>query len=174
MAGALEHIRVIDFGQYIAGPLAGMLLADQGADVVRVDPPGGPSVADAGQLNVEPGQAEHNPGPQAFRGRSYCPLPHRERRRGDRELPTRHHGPVGVGTRGDDPRQPPPGVLLHPGICVGRSPGGHAGLRRSRGSGVRQLPPARTTIVHASGLYGHSHRLGVRGLSSRWWPSPSR
>ena len=42
MSGALEHIRVIDFGQYIAGPLAGMLLADQGADVVRVDPPGGP------------------------------------------------------------------------------------------------------------------------------------
>ena len=42
MTGALEHIRVIDFGQYISGPLAGMLLADQGADVVRVDPPGGP------------------------------------------------------------------------------------------------------------------------------------
>ena len=42
MAAALEHIRVIDFGQYVSGPLAGMLLADQGADVVRVDPPGGP------------------------------------------------------------------------------------------------------------------------------------
>lgn len=40
--GALDGIRVIDFGQYIAGPLAGMLLADQGADVVKVDPPGGP------------------------------------------------------------------------------------------------------------------------------------
>ena len=42
MAGALEGIRVIDFGQYIAGPLLGMLLADQGADVIKVDPPGGP------------------------------------------------------------------------------------------------------------------------------------
>jgi crotonobetainyl-CoA:carnitine CoA-transferase CaiB-like acyl-CoA transferase len=42
MAGALDGIRVIDFGQYIAGPLTAMLLADQGADVVRVDPPGGP------------------------------------------------------------------------------------------------------------------------------------
>ena len=42
IAEALEHIRVIDFGQYISGPLAGMLLADQGADVIRVDPPGGP------------------------------------------------------------------------------------------------------------------------------------
>ena len=42
MASALEHIRVIDFGHYIAGPLTGMLLADQGADVIKVDPPGGP------------------------------------------------------------------------------------------------------------------------------------
>jgi len=42
MAGALDGIRVIDFGQYIAGPMTAMLLADQGADVVRVDPPGGP------------------------------------------------------------------------------------------------------------------------------------
>ena len=41
MAGALDGVRVIDFGQYIAGPLAGMLLADQGADVIKVDPPGG-------------------------------------------------------------------------------------------------------------------------------------
>ena len=42
MPGALSGIRVIDFGQYVAGPLAAMLLADQGADVIRVDPPGGP------------------------------------------------------------------------------------------------------------------------------------
>ncbi len=40
---ALTGIRVIDFGQYIAGPLAGQLLADQGADVIRVDPPTGPA-----------------------------------------------------------------------------------------------------------------------------------
>jgi crotonobetainyl-CoA:carnitine CoA-transferase CaiB-like acyl-CoA transferase len=42
MTSVLDGIRVIDFGQYIAGPLAGMLLADQGADVIRIDPPGGP------------------------------------------------------------------------------------------------------------------------------------
>jgi crotonobetainyl-CoA:carnitine CoA-transferase CaiB-like acyl-CoA transferase len=42
MPSALAGIHVIDFGQYIAGPLTGMLLADQGADVTRVDPPGGP------------------------------------------------------------------------------------------------------------------------------------
>jgi crotonobetainyl-CoA:carnitine CoA-transferase CaiB-like acyl-CoA transferase len=42
MAGALHGIRVIDFGQYIAGPLAAVLLSDQGAEVIHVDPPGGP------------------------------------------------------------------------------------------------------------------------------------
>jgi crotonobetainyl-CoA:carnitine CoA-transferase CaiB-like acyl-CoA transferase len=41
-AGALNGVRVIDFGQYISGPLAAMLLGDHGADVIRVDPPGGP------------------------------------------------------------------------------------------------------------------------------------
>src|SRR5918996_3420167 len=50
MAGVLDGIRVIDFGQWIAGPLTALLLADQGAEVIHVDPPGGPrwkSVANA-------------------------------------------------------------------------------------------------------------------------------
>jgi crotonobetainyl-CoA:carnitine CoA-transferase CaiB-like acyl-CoA transferase len=42
VAGALDGVRVIDFGQYIAGPLAAVMLADQGADVIHIDPPGGP------------------------------------------------------------------------------------------------------------------------------------
>ncbi len=42
MPGALDGIRVIDFGQYISGPLAAVMLADQGAEVIHVDPPGGP------------------------------------------------------------------------------------------------------------------------------------
>jgi crotonobetainyl-CoA:carnitine CoA-transferase CaiB-like acyl-CoA transferase len=41
--GALDGLRVIDFGQYIAGPLAAVMLADQGAEVIHVDPPGGPA-----------------------------------------------------------------------------------------------------------------------------------
>lgn len=41
-SGALSGLRVIDFGQYLAGPLVAMNLADLGADVIRVDPPGGP------------------------------------------------------------------------------------------------------------------------------------
>ena len=41
-SSALAGLRVIDFGQYLAGPLAAMYLADNGADVIRVDPPSGP------------------------------------------------------------------------------------------------------------------------------------
>ena len=42
MPGALTGFRVLDFGQYVAGPLAAMLLCEQGAEVIRIDPPGGP------------------------------------------------------------------------------------------------------------------------------------
>ena len=45
-AGALRGLRVIDFGHYIAGPLAGMLLADQGAEVIKVEKPQGDPARD--------------------------------------------------------------------------------------------------------------------------------
>ena len=41
MAGALEGIRVVDLSWGIAGPLGVLLLAEHGADVVKVEPPGG-------------------------------------------------------------------------------------------------------------------------------------
>jgi crotonobetainyl-CoA:carnitine CoA-transferase CaiB-like acyl-CoA transferase len=38
----LAGVKVIDFGQYIAGPAVAMILGDLGATVVHIDPPGGP------------------------------------------------------------------------------------------------------------------------------------
>jgi crotonobetainyl-CoA:carnitine CoA-transferase CaiB-like acyl-CoA transferase len=37
----LAGVQVLDYGQYVAGPFATMLLADLGADVVKVEPPRG-------------------------------------------------------------------------------------------------------------------------------------
>ena len=37
----LEGIKVLDFSRVVAGPFAGRLLADLGADVVKVEPPDG-------------------------------------------------------------------------------------------------------------------------------------
>src|SRR2546428_13720252 len=41
MAKPLAGVRVIELANFIAGPLAGTLLADMGADVVKVEPPQG-------------------------------------------------------------------------------------------------------------------------------------
>lgn len=41
MSGALEGVRVIELTRGVAGPYAAKLLADQGAEVLKLEPPGG-------------------------------------------------------------------------------------------------------------------------------------
>jgi crotonobetainyl-CoA:carnitine CoA-transferase CaiB-like acyl-CoA transferase len=53
---ALGGLRVVDFGQYIAGPLAALMMADQGAEVVRIDPPSGPRWNDPANAVLQRGK----------------------------------------------------------------------------------------------------------------------
>jgi crotonobetainyl-CoA:carnitine CoA-transferase CaiB-like acyl-CoA transferase len=48
MAGPLDGIRVLEVAQVISGPLCAMLLGEQGADVVKVEQPGGDPTRNSG------------------------------------------------------------------------------------------------------------------------------
>src|SRR2546425_904969 len=48
-AGPLDGLRLIDFGQYLAGPFGPMILADLGMDVIKVEPATGDGMRMAGK-----------------------------------------------------------------------------------------------------------------------------
>jgi crotonobetainyl-CoA:carnitine CoA-transferase CaiB-like acyl-CoA transferase len=41
MAGPMEGVKVVELGVWVAGPAAGVILADWGADVIKIEPPTG-------------------------------------------------------------------------------------------------------------------------------------
>ncbi|HEX6029819.1 MAG TPA: CoA transferase [Tepidiformaceae bacterium] len=50
MTGPLAGIRVLEFSQIVAGPVAGILLSDMGADVVKIEPPEGEARRNSGAV----------------------------------------------------------------------------------------------------------------------------
>ena len=62
MPGALDGVRILDLSWGIAGPLGVLLLAEQGADVIKVEPPGGDPFRDVQRLRgVEPRRGARSP-----------------------------------------------------------------------------------------------------------------
>src|SRR5262252_113710 len=55
MQGILTGLRVVELSAFVAAPLGGATLAAMGADVIRVDPPGGG--IDAGRWPLHQGRS---------------------------------------------------------------------------------------------------------------------
>ncbi|MCB2048005.1 MAG: CoA transferase [Novosphingobium sp.] len=52
MSGILSDLRVLDLSRGIAGPMTGMMLGDHGADVIRIEPPGGDWLEEVGRCRL--------------------------------------------------------------------------------------------------------------------------
>jgi crotonobetainyl-CoA:carnitine CoA-transferase CaiB-like acyl-CoA transferase len=50
MAGPLEGVKVVELGVWVAGPAAGGVLADWGADVIKIEPPTGDPARSFGRM----------------------------------------------------------------------------------------------------------------------------
>jgi crotonobetainyl-CoA:carnitine CoA-transferase CaiB-like acyl-CoA transferase len=58
MAGPMQGVRVVELGVWVAGPAAGGILADWGADVIKIEPPDGDPARTFGRmLGIEGGMS---------------------------------------------------------------------------------------------------------------------
>ena len=149
--GPLRGIRVIELGQYISGPYAAKLLADLGAEVIKVESPDGdPMRRWEGHGTMSPQFAAYNRGKRAVAldlkraGRPRGAARPRARcRRAHRELPARRRGPSRLRPGRPARAQPAPRLVLDHRLRPRGSVRGPPRLRHRHLGGRRDVQPGR-------------------------------
>ena len=158
MAGAFEDLRVLDLSWGIAGPMTTMFLADNGADVIRIEPPWRPLCPADRLSGLEPGQAQRPPRPAERRGTTAVQRDGGDIRRRRRQLL--------IGDDGEARHRPRrPQSRVNPGLitCSITAYGEH-GAHRDR-PGYDGLVAARTGLLYRpEGSTGDAHGVHL-------WPS---
>ena len=122
-ASALQRLTVVDLSSHLSGPYCAMLLADHGADVIKIERPDGGDDARAHAAlrgrrerplhDLEPQQALGRHRPQDRGRQGPAAASHRRRRRADREFPARHARQAGPRLADAFGPQPAPDLRRH-------------------------------------------------------------
>ncbi len=146
---ALSDVRVLELTQVMAGPFCGQVLADMGADVIKVEPPGGDSTRrslgfrmggddTAAFLAVNRNKRSIALDLKDDEHRAVVPPARRERGRGAREQPPGRRGAAGRRLRDGARGQPAARLRLDLRLRPDRPVRAAAGLRPDRaGAGGR-------------------------------------
>ena len=170
MTGPLSGVRVIDLTSVVSGPFATMFLADQGADVIKVEPPGGDitrrsrqSVDPTGQfsalfISTNRGKRSLVGRPQAARGHRDPAQADRPLRRAGAELPAAGHGPAGPRRGGHARAQSAPDLRLDQRRRRQRPVRREAHLRSRSSRACRASPTCRPRPETAAAADDPDHR----------------
>ena len=198
--GPLQGIKVVEFGQLLAGPYVGTLLGDFGAEVIKIEaPPAGDPMREWGRLRhndrsmwwsiLSRNKQSVTLNLRLQEGQRIAANAGPARRRGARELPPGDDGAVGTGPRGAARAQPrsastrgSPATARPAGTATG--PGSRPPRRRSRAFATSTATPTRPRPATASRSVTRSPRSrpspgscspcmpATRAVASARWSTP--